>query len=119
MSDTFDPNEGYRKFRGKCKELSEAACAADPKLRLVRGHYFCPVWGTNEQHWWTVRPDGTIHDPTKDQFPSRGLGDYEEFDGMVTCAECGKQVPEGEAEFASRYAFCSGRCYGRFVGVYV
>ena len=27
-----------------------------------------------------TRPDGTIYDPTKDQFPSAGLGTYTEFD---------------------------------------
>lgn len=47
----------YLKFRGKCKELSEAACAEDPSLALVRGHYYCPIWNVTEPHWWTVRPD--------------------------------------------------------------
>ena len=72
---------GYQAFRGKCKEYAEAACASDPSLRLVRGHYFCPIWNRDEPHWWTQRPDGTIYDPTKEQFPSAGLGVYTEFDG--------------------------------------
>lgn len=110
--------EGYRLFRGRCKELSEAACKEDPTLTLVRGHYYCPVWGTEEPHWWCVRADGTIHDPTKDQFPSRGLGLYVPFDGRVPCAECGEGMAEDAVEFAEgNYAFCSGRCYGRFVGL--
>ena len=111
-------NTGYQKFRGKCKEYAEAACATDPSLRLVRGHYFCPIWNVNEPHWWTQRPDGTIYDPTKDQFPSAGLGTYTEFTGVVACAECGKEVKEEEADFDGNYAFCSYFCHGRFVGVF-
>lgn len=109
----------YEKYRGKCKELSEQACAADPTLVLVRGYYFCPMWNRNEPHWWCIREDGTIYDPSKDQFPSKGLGTYTPFNGMVECAECGKQMTEDEAQFESNYAFCSGRCFGRFVGVSV
>lgn len=110
-------HEDYMKFRGKCRELSEAAVAADPTLRLVRGYYWCPVWNTQEAHWWTVRADGTVYDPSAAQFPSRGLGTYTEFSGLVQCAECGKEMPESDAHFDSRYAFCSGECNGRFVGV--
>lgn len=107
----------YEKYRGRCKEMSEALCAEDPTLTLVRGFYHCPIWGTKEQHWWCTREDGTIVDPTKLQFPSAGLGEYEVFDGTVECAECGKAVNEEDALFESRYAFCSSRCFGRFVGV--
>ena len=110
--------EGYRLYRGRCKELSEAACAEDPTLKLVRGHYYCPMWNRDEPHWWTVRPDGTIHDPTREQFPSRGLGAYTPFSGMVECAECGKEVAEDDADLDGNYAFCSHRCHGRFVGVF-
>ncbi|MCA9340047.1 MAG: hypothetical protein KDA17_04005 [Candidatus Saccharibacteria bacterium] len=112
------PEEGYRKYRGKCKEYSEKACAEDPTLTLVRGHYFCPIWGTEEQHWWTARQDGTIYDPTREQFPSKGLGIYTPYVGIVECANCGKEIPEEEASFESRYAFCSNLCHGQFVGVY-
>jgi hypothetical protein len=42
----------YIEFRGRCKELSEKAVAADPSLTLVRGYYFCPIWCIEEQHWW-------------------------------------------------------------------
>ena len=110
-------HEGYKKFRGKCKELCEAACAQDSSLTLVRGHYFCPIWNSEEAHWWTVREDGTIHDPTKEQFPSRGHGIYTEFDGTVECSECGKSMTEEDASFESNYTFCSPRCHARFVGV--
>lgn len=108
----------YLRFRGKCKELCEQAVAADPSLRLVRGYYYCPFWRSTEQHWWTVRTDGAIYDPSKDQFPSRGNGLYEEFDGFVECAECGKRLKEAAAHIDGRYAFCSYTCHGRFVGAF-
>jgi hypothetical protein len=75
--------EGYQLYRGKCRELSEAACAEDATLKLVRGHYYCPVWRSVEPHWWTERPDGSIYDPTAKQFPSGGSGVYTPFDGKV------------------------------------
>lgn len=113
MTDQSD----YLEFRGKCKELSEAACAADPSLRLVRGYYWCPVWNTQEPHWWCEREDGTIVDPSAKQFPSKGNGTYTEFDGYFDCSECGKRIHEDEAYHHGRYSFCSGRCCARFVGV--
>jgi hypothetical protein len=108
----------YLLYRGKCKELCESACSEDKTLNLVRGHYYCPIWNTEEPHWWTVRVDGTINDPTKNQFPSRGLGIYTPFDGIVLCAECGKEVAEEDASKEGNYAFCCVRCHGRFVGVF-
>lgn len=108
----------YLEFRGRCKELSEEACTADPSLTLVRGHYYCPIWNTEEAHWWTTRPDGSVFDPSKAQFPSNGLGIYTPFDGMINCSNCGKEMKEEEASFDSNYAFCSNWCHGCFVGVY-
>ena len=66
---------------------------------------------------WTTRPDGTIHDPTREQFPSRGRGIYTPFNGMVECANCGKEIAEEEASVEGRYEFCCYQCHGRFVGV--
>ena len=107
----------YLQYRGRCKELSEAAVAQDPTLKLTKGHYFCPIWNSEEPHWWCVRPDGSIHDPSAKQFPSKGLGIYTEFDGTFECAECGKAVAEDDALYESNYAFCSSRCLMRFVGL--
>lgn len=107
----------YQRFRGKCKEMSEAAVAADPTLTLVRGHYICPIWG-EQAHWWCVRPDGTVLDPTALQFPSKGIGEYIPFDGFLECAECGKRIKESDADIEGNYAFCSYACHGRFVGVF-
>ena len=75
-------NDNYTKFRGKCKQMAEEAIKADPTLTLVRGHYYDAEWGM-QQHWWTVRKDGAVYDPTALQFPSAGHGEYIPFDGMV------------------------------------
>jgi len=107
----------YLKYRGKCKELCEAAIAIDPTLKLVRGHYFEPMWNSEEQHWWTVRSDGTIYDPSVKQFPSKGSGIYTEFDGKVACAECGKIIWEDEMIMQGRYPVCSNKCALRLVGL--
>ena len=101
----------FGKYRGRCRQLSEEAVAAEPTLTLVRGYYHCPIWG-KQGHWWTKRPDGTIYDPTVSQFPSGGLGEYEEFDGYFNCGHCGKRVAEDdeEAHRNGNYIYCSGAC---------
>lgn len=109
--------DDYHKYRGKCKEMSEALIKADPALILVRGYYICPIWG-EQQHWWTKKADGTIIDPTKYQFPSKGTGEYIEFDGTIECSNCGKKILEEDADIEGRYAFCSMKCHGQFVGVF-
>lgn len=107
----------YLKYRGKCKELSEEAIKQDSTLTLVRGHYICQFWG-EQDHWWTVRKDGSIYDPSKNQFPSKGIGEYIPFNGICYCAECGKEINEQDADIEGRYAFCSYTCHGKFVGVF-
>ena len=97
----------YLQFRGKCKELSETERRADPSLRLVRGFYHCPLWG-KQAHWWCVRTDGTIVDPTVKQFPTAGVGaEYEEFDGNIECEYCHKSVPEVDAYGVYNHVYCS------------
>lgn len=108
----------YLKYRGKCREMSEALVEEDPTLTLVRGHYWCPIWNRDEPHWWCVNLAGEIIDPTKLQFPSAGAGIYTPFNGICTCAECGKEVKEEEADIEGNYAFCSYECHGRFVGIF-
>lgn len=108
-----DAEEGYKQFRGKCREMSEALVATDPSLTLVRGHYFEAAWGGDQAHWWCKRPCGEIVDPTAAQFPSNGSGIYTEFDGFLDCTYCGKEIHENDihAAFGSR-AYCSYECYG-------
>lgn len=97
-------------LRSTCEEAAIAACDRDPSLRLVRGHYWCPLLNTEEAHWWTVRPDGSIYDPTREQFMSAGAGAYTEFAGTITCEHCGQKAQEEEASFAGGHAYCSYDC---------
>lgn len=106
----------YAKYRGKCKEAVKALCKENPSLTPVRGHYICWSWG-KQPHWWAVRSDETIIDPTIKQFPKPHIGEYIPFDGIVSCAECGKKIMEEEATIYGNYAFCSLACNMRFVGL--
>ncbi len=83
---------------------------------MIRGHYVCWMWG-EQPHWWCVRPDGSVFDPTRKQFPSKGNGEYIEFDGSVSCDNCGKEGREDEFRYESNYKFCSVACNMRFVGL--
>jgi hypothetical protein len=117
MSDLVENRSSdYLRYRGKCKEMAEALVQQNPELHLVRGFYHCPFWG-KQAHWWTEKKDGTIIDPSAAQFPSMGAGDYERFNGMVRCEECGKEILEEKAYFQGRHAFCDGECFGRNVGL--
>jgi hypothetical protein len=114
----LDYDQLYRTYRGKCKEMAEELCLNNPTLRLVRGYYHEPMWSEQQPHWWTIDENGIINDPSRLQFPSRGIPEfYEEFDGTVECAECGKTMIEEDARFDSNYAFCSTSCIMRFVGL--
>lgn len=87
---------GSQGLRGTCREASEALVACHPELKLVRGHYECPIWGS-QPHWWCVAPDGTVVDPTVEQFPSNGFGAYIPWDESKKeptgkCLNCGDYV---------------------------
>lgn len=112
-------HEDYAKYRGKCKETCELLVVENPDYRLVRGYYMCPVWG-KQDHWWCVDKEGEIIDPTVKQFPTNGIGaDYIEFDGLYSCEQCGKAFQENDpdAYFTGHFAFCTGRCFARMVGL--
>jgi hypothetical protein len=105
-------------LRGKCKEMSEELVKKDPTLTLVRGWYYEPLWNKDEEHWWTKTIEGEIIDPTASQFPSGGIPEfYTEFDGTMSCSECGKKISEKVAKFAGRYPVCSTKCAMRLVGL--
>lgn len=103
----------YSKYRGKCKQLCEEAFKKDPTLKIVRGYYHDAFWG-KQDHWWTVKSDGTIYDPSKLQFPDKN-GDYEEFNGTFNCSQCGKEIIEEDGHIYGNYIFCSGECICKFV----
>lgn len=103
---------------GHCAEVTAAMAEAFPELTRVRGHYYCVAWG-ERAHWWLVDTDGTIVDPTAEQFPSHGNGHYEPWkegapEPTGKCANCGELVYTGDTvcsencgiEYA---AFCTGR----------
>ena len=80
----------YGKCESVCKQMKEVF----PELELVRGHYWCYVWGERE-HWWLTVESGEVIDPTAIQFPSKGLGCYEVWDESKEeptgkCPECGE-----------------------------
>ena len=110
--------DDYSKYRGKCKEMSEELIKKDSSLRLVRGFYCDPIWNTEDQHWWCEDTEGNIIDPSKDQFPTRGLaGTYREFDGYFTCYGCGKQLEEFEGIQRGNVIVCAGECYNKLFGL--
>ena len=106
----------YKTYRGKCKEMVDELCEQDPTLTPVRGHYICWSWG-EQAHWWAVKPDGTIVDPSVKQFPKPHIGEYIPFDGIIPCSQCGTEVHEDVTTFYGNYGFCSSQCCMRFVGL--
>jgi hypothetical protein len=86
-----DPFHG----RGACESLSSLMAQEFPELRQTAGYYYDSCWGP-QQHWWCVAPDGTVVDPTSEQFPSKGRGTYEELSEddrpVGCCMDCGSDV---------------------------
>jgi hypothetical protein len=96
---------------GKCAEATAEMAAAFPELRRVRGHYVCHLAG-RRQHWWLVDEAGAVVDPTRQQFASGSLGDYEPHDEtspepVGKCMGCGRLV---YAESPCQPHACSERC---------
>ena len=106
----------YLKYRGKCKDFSAYLCMQNQKLTLVRGYYYDYQWG-EQPHWWCEDIEGNIIDPTKNQFPSKGDGQYIKFNGEVNCSNCDKIILEDEAIYDSNYCFCSTKCLLMFIGL--
>ncbi len=92
---------------GRCADATEAMKAAFPELTRVRGYYLDAAWGSRE-HWWLTAPDGSIVDPTAEQFPTLGKGHYEPWDETQKeptgqCMDCGEYCYDGNT-------FCSPAC---------
>ena len=108
----------YMKYRGKCVEETEKLAKKNPNLKIVKGFYYEPWWDREEEHQWCVDENGKIIDPTSMQYPSGGIAEfYREFDGTLKCSECSKQCEAKSMKHEGRYYFCSGECFGKFVGV--
>tara|TARA_R110000803_G_scaffold32357_2_gene71378 strand:- start:5188 stop:5559 length:372 start_codon:yes stop_codon:yes gene_type:complete len=87
---------------GQCGNVTAAMQAEFPELTRVRGHYYCLAWG-QRQHWWLVDIQGNIVDPTSDQFPSKGTGQYEPWTE-------GAQEPTGKCHNCGELHYESGIC---------
>lgn len=97
----------YQAAYGKCKAVTSAMNKQFPELTRVSGFYHCSIWG-RRQHFWLRTDQGEIIDPTAKQFPSGGMGKYEEIiDSKLiptgVCPNCGQETYE------ERY-FCSESC---------
>lgn len=95
---------------GKCEKWSEEMNKTFPELVRVKGFYHCPIWG-RRTHWWLKTKDDIIVDPSKDQFPSKGYGKYEELQDF----ELEERVPTGVClycgeEVYKENIFCSDKC---------
>lgn len=107
--EAFVSAQPNRFVRGKCAEATLAMIEAFPELRRAAGFVHC-TWG-RDQHFWCVTPDGTVVDPTAEQF--RAVFEYEELDlddpetqrriPTGRCLDCGDDVYEGKS-------FCSEAC---------
>lgn len=100
---------------GKCGTYSRLMKQQFPELTLIRGHYLCPLWGQRE-HWWLVASDGSIVDPTYQQFPSKGEGDYIPLDESAPEPN-GKCMNCGEYYFGSD-PYCSRACKEEIIRYY-
>lgn len=94
-----------------CAEATPVMLRAFPELRRVRGHYVCPM-GRRYPHWWCETSAGHVVDPTADQFPSLGYGEYEPLpdkapEPLGKCLECGAPCWPGPGASA---LFCSTAC---------
>lgn len=108
----------YKKYRGMCKTLSEKECKNNPNLKLVKGWYYCPIWNSEEQHYWCEDEKGKIIDPSRLQFPSKGQGKYKKYDGVFPCSYCKTDIKESDIDdnlIQGKYIFCSGECYTKFI----
>ena len=105
---------------GMCSGVTLKMQKAFPELKRVRGWYRCRFWGERD-HWWLVSPEGEIIDPTADQFPSLGGGEYRPIDEsnpdqlvrVGKCMDCGGPVYDTLANADagnSRPTFCSDKC---------
>ncbi len=91
----FDYQQRTPHLLGKCKEACTEMKESFPELVIVKGHVFC-AWG-QRGHRWLVDEEGTILDPTAEQFPC--IFTYEEWQPgtpvrVGKCMECGDEIWE-------------------------
>lgn len=111
-----DRTEAY----GACASITRKMWEAFPfELRRVRGFYYCTFWGRRE-HWWLVDLNNNVVDPTASQFPSNGMGTYEELTDeevekccpVGKCPNCGNELYK-DNEYGTE--FCNEDCANSYV----
>lgn len=115
VPDLFIPR--HPELAGTCKQAVEKLVREDPSLTAVTGWYHDALWGARE-HWWATREDGTIVDPTVEQFPTGHhpeLRSYEVYDGTLPCRGCDLRIPKEQHSINT--GFCCGGCFADTVGV--
>lgn len=95
-------------FRRDCAQKTLEMVTENPKLKRIRGHYYCPLSNQKHPHWWLKDKSNNIIDPTKNQFLSHGVGDYIEWDEF-------KEEPTGKCINCGEYTYrlrnsCSNKC---------
>ena len=96
--------------RGMCASATDTMVKAFPELRQVRGHY------DGIAHWWCVAPDGSIVDPTAEQFlPGGAYVEYHGPDPLGKCMYCGDYVWQNIGAGGSA---CSVECYNELAAEY-
>jgi len=79
---------------GACGGATKEMCKEFPELKRVPG-FVSTIHGLME-HWWCVAPDGSIVDPTKDQFKGGVLSYQEVGDSdsvrLGKCMNCGAEI---------------------------
>jgi hypothetical protein len=100
---------------GNCKEAVTKMKEAFPELTVTNGFVFDAMWG-DRAHWWLKTEDGSIVDPTFNQFPA--FVEYTEIDDnhparnypLARCHECGDQYYETpELKGVMHTKACEGR----------
>jgi len=76
----------------QCAKYTLEMLEAFPELKRVRGYYHDFFQG-RRPHWWLVKPDGYVIDPTVEQFCLGG--EYELYDESLgepkgKCINCGE-----------------------------
>ena len=102
---------------GACREVTEKMLEAFPHLKRVKGLYHCVFIG-ERTHWWLVDTDGSVVDPTRMQFPSKGACTYEELSEeeikyrvpIGKCMECGSMIFQPRDGSYQDSTICSEEC---------
>lgn len=118
--------KGYRasvnSTLGRCKEATAAMVKDFPELKIVPGHVYTD-WG-KRGHFWCETEDGTIIDPTADQF--NVIWDYEAFEPgqevrVGKCMNCGDEIwaaIQSLDEAPPPRSTCSDACHDAIVAEY-